>query len=75
MDLHIKGFRNMGYQITEGHGLMEGKAIAAGGHETMLDVPSVGATENIMMAASMTRERPLSEMRRVSRKLSICKTF
>jgi UDP-N-acetylglucosamine 1-carboxyvinyltransferase len=54
MDLHIKGFRNMGYQITEGHGVMEGKAIAARGHETMLDVPSVGATENIMMAASMT---------------------
>ncbi len=54
MDLHLKGFRNMGYQITEEHGLMIGTAIAAQGKEIMLDVPSVGATENIMMAAAMT---------------------
>lgn len=54
MDLHIKGFRNMGYQIIEGHGLIEGKAVTAVGREIMLDIPSVGATENIMMAASMT---------------------
>lgn len=55
MDLHIKGFRSMGYQISEEHGLMIGKAIAAQGKEVMLDIPSVGATENIMMAAAMTR--------------------
>lgn len=54
MDLHIKGFRNMGYEITEEHGLMVGRAICRSGKETMLDVPSVGATENIMMAAAMT---------------------
>lgn len=54
MDLHLKGFRNMGYEITEEHGLMVGKAVCASGKETMLDVPSVGATENIMMAAAMT---------------------
>ncbi len=54
MDLHIKGFRHMGYQIAEDHGLMIGKADSAQGKEVMLDVPSVGATENIMMAAAMT---------------------
>ncbi len=54
MDLHVKGFRNMGYQITEEYGLMIGQAVAAQGREVMLDVPSVGATENIMMAAAMT---------------------
>lgn len=54
MDLHIKGFRHMGYQITEEYGLMIGKADSAQGKEVMLDVPSVGATENIMMAAAMT---------------------
>ncbi len=54
MDLHLKGFRNIGYQITEEHGLMVGKAASAQGKEIMLDVPSVGATENIMMAAAMT---------------------
>jgi len=54
MDLHIKGFKSMGYEITEEHGSMVGKAVSIAGKETMLDVPSVGATENIMMAASMT---------------------
>ncbi|PKM77639.1 MAG: UDP-N-acetylglucosamine 1-carboxyvinyltransferase [Firmicutes bacterium HGW-Firmicutes-15] len=54
MDLHIKGFKSMGYEITEEHGLMAGRAVSIAGKETMLDVPSVGATENIMMAASMT---------------------
>lgn len=54
MDLHLKGFRNLGYDITEEYGLMIGKADKEQGAETMLDVPSVGATENIMMAAAMT---------------------
>lgn len=54
MDLHIKGFKSMGYEITEEHGAMVGRAVSIAGKETMLDVPSVGATENIMMAASMT---------------------
>jgi UDP-N-acetylglucosamine 1-carboxyvinyltransferase len=54
MDLHIKGFKSMGYEITEEHGSMVGRAVSIAGKETMLDVPSVGATENIMMAASMT---------------------
>ncbi|MDD4802025.1 MAG: UDP-N-acetylglucosamine 1-carboxyvinyltransferase [Syntrophomonas sp.] len=54
MDLHIKGFKNLGFEITEEHGSMVGKAVMIAGKETMLDVPSVGATENIMMAAAMT---------------------
>ncbi|NMC26728.1 MAG: UDP-N-acetylglucosamine 1-carboxyvinyltransferase, partial [Syntrophomonadaceae bacterium] len=56
MDLHIKGFRALGYEIKEEHGLLEGKAVMSprAQQETMLDVPSVGATENIMMAAAMT---------------------
>jgi len=56
MDLHIKGFRSLGYEIKEEHGLLEGKAVVSPRlqQETMLDVPSVGATENIMMAAAMT---------------------
>ncbi len=56
MDLHIKGFRSLGYEIKEEHGLLEGKAVMSprAQQETMLDVPSVGATENIMMAAALT---------------------
>lgn len=54
MDLHIKGFKSLGYEMTDGHGFLEGKASAPGGKEVLLDFPSVGATENIMMAASLT---------------------
>ncbi|CFX63146.1 UDP-N-acetylglucosamine 1-carboxyvinyltransferase [Syntrophomonas zehnderi OL-4] len=54
MDLHIKGFNSLGYDITEGFGYMYGKEVSARGKEIMLDVPSVGATENIMMAAALT---------------------
>lgn len=54
MDLHLKGFRNLGYEIDEEFGFMEGKAGKLAGSEILLDFPSVGATENIMMAASLT---------------------
>ncbi|MGE5390582.1 MAG: UDP-N-acetylglucosamine 1-carboxyvinyltransferase [Deltaproteobacteria bacterium] len=54
MDLHLKGFRNLGYEIDEEYGFMEGKAGKLAGNEILLDFPSVGATENIMMAASLT---------------------
>lgn len=54
MDLHIKGFKGLGYEISEGSGYLLGKAKHAQGKEIMLDVPSVGATENIMMAAVLT---------------------
>ncbi len=55
MDLHLKGFRSLGYDIQEEYGYMEGKAKKVEGKEILLDFPSVGATENIMMTASLTR--------------------
>ncbi|HCF51268.1 MAG TPA: UDP-N-acetylglucosamine 1-carboxyvinyltransferase [Syntrophomonas sp.] len=54
MDLHLKGFRALGYHITDECGVMFGEAESLGGQETLLDFPSVGATENIMMAAALT---------------------
>ncbi len=54
MDLHLKGFRALGYNIADQCGVMCGKAENLGGQETLLDFPSVGATENIMMAAALT---------------------
>ncbi len=54
MDLHIKGFKSLGYEISEGNGFLEGKGGAAGS-EILLDTPSVGATENIIMAAVMAK--------------------
>lgn len=55
MDLHLKGFRTLGYEISEEYGFMEGiGSSCVSGKEILLDFPSVGATENIMMAATLT---------------------
>ncbi|NJD04766.1 MAG: UDP-N-acetylglucosamine 1-carboxyvinyltransferase [Ruminiclostridium sp.] len=54
VDLHLKGFMAMGANITQGHGYIE--AASRGrlkGGKIYLDFPSVGATENIMMAAAI----------------------
>ncbi|MDD3267810.1 MAG: UDP-N-acetylglucosamine 1-carboxyvinyltransferase [Syntrophomonadaceae bacterium] len=54
MDLHLKGFRNLGYELVEEYGFMEGNGHSINGKEILLDFPSVGATENIIMAAALT---------------------
>lgn len=51
IDLHLKGFQALGAQINEGHGYVEAIADKLVGNNVYLDFPSVGATENIMMAA------------------------
>lgn len=51
MDLHLKGFQIMGFTIKEEFGFMEGLGSSLGSQEILLDFPSVGATENLMMAA------------------------
>lgn len=50
IDLHLKGLRSLGVKITEKHGFIDcdGKHMKSG--FVHLDFPSVGATENIMMA-------------------------
>ncbi len=54
IDLHLKGFEALGAQISIGHGYIEAKAPnGLKGARIYLDFPSVGATENILMAASM----------------------
>lgn len=53
VDLHLKGFRDLGYYITEEYGFMEGRGIPRPGTEILLDFPSVGATENLIMAAAL----------------------
>jgi len=51
MDIHIKGFRELGYRVTEAYGYIEGYAAEYPHCDIVLDFPSVGATENLMMAA------------------------
>ncbi len=51
IDLHLKGFRALGANIDVDHGYVEAFADKLIGDRIYLDFPSVGATENIMMAA------------------------
>lgn len=53
IDLHIKGFRAMGAKVDIVHGLVVAEAQNLVGTHIYLDKVSVGATINIMMAASM----------------------
>jgi len=53
IDLHLKGFKELGASIENGHGYIEIKADKLKGAKIYLDFPSVGATENLMMAACM----------------------
>jgi UDP-N-acetylglucosamine 1-carboxyvinyltransferase len=51
MDLHLKGMSAMGFEVELEHGFINAKARNPRGAQIYLDFPSVGATENIMMAA------------------------
>ena len=53
IDLHLKGFSLMGASITLGHGYIEAYAERLKGETIYLDFPSVGATENLMMAGCL----------------------
>lgn len=52
---HLKGLEHLGVRICEKHGYIEADAKELRGAEIHLDFPSVGATENIMMAAVLAR--------------------
>lgn len=53
VDLHLKGLQAMGARISIGSGYVELTARCLEGTAVYLDYPSVGATENIMMAAAL----------------------
>lgn len=53
IDLHLKGLIAMGAEMKQEHGYVEIWANKLMGARIYLDFPSVGATENIMMAASL----------------------
>lgn len=55
VDLHLKGFEALGATITQSHGYIEAKADQLVGANIYLDFPSVGATQNIMMAATLAK--------------------
>lgn len=51
VDLHLTGLKRLGVDISESCGYILCKCDKLCGNEIMLDCPSVGATENIMLAA------------------------
>ena len=54
IDLHLKGFERLGAKINIGHGYVEGTVEGRlKGANIYIDFPSVGATENLIMAATL----------------------
>lgn len=53
IDLHLKGLEAMGAEIKQTAGFIEAKADQLHGAHIYMDFPSVGATQNIMMAATL----------------------
>lgn len=61
IDLHLKGFEALGATITRADGYVEAHADKLIGTKIYLDFPSVGATENIMMAAVLAEGTTILE--------------
>ncbi|MCY0901896.1 MAG: UDP-N-acetylglucosamine 1-carboxyvinyltransferase, partial [Firmicutes bacterium] len=55
IDLHEKGIATLGATLIDRHGFIECQATRLSGASIFLDLPSVGATENLMMAACLAQ--------------------
>ncbi|MDK2847854.1 MAG: UDP-N-acetylglucosamine 1-carboxyvinyltransferase [Desulfuromonadales bacterium] len=55
INLHLKGLEAMGARIDLDHGYVEARAKRLHGANIYFDVPTVGGTENLLMAASLAR--------------------
>ncbi|MBE5859970.1 MAG: UDP-N-acetylglucosamine 1-carboxyvinyltransferase [Butyrivibrio sp.] len=61
IDQHIKGFSALGATVTIEHGMINAFADSLNASHIYLDIASVGATINIMMAASMAEGKTIIE--------------
>lgn len=61
IDLHLKGFEALGAEIVMENGYIDAKADKLKGNSIYLDFPSVGATENILMAATLAEGQTIIE--------------
>ena len=55
IDMHLKGLEELGATFTTSHGYIEGRADGLTGTRVLLEFPSVGATENLLMAAVLAK--------------------
>lgn len=61
IDIHLRGLERMGAKFTTEHGYVEGLCDRLKGVNTLLEFPSVGATENILMASVLAEGRSVIE--------------
>lgn len=61
IDLHLKGFKNLNVNINSYKGYIQAETEHIVGNHIYLDFPSVGATENIMMAACRAKGQTVIE--------------
>ncbi|MCP3939205.1 MAG: UDP-N-acetylglucosamine 1-carboxyvinyltransferase [Actinomycetia bacterium] len=55
IDMHLDALRHLGAEFDTRHGNIEGRADQLLGTEVLLEYPSVGATENLLMAAVLAK--------------------
>ena len=55
IDMHLRGLEELGATFTTSHGYIEGRVDHLEGTTVLLPYPSVGATENLLMAAVLAR--------------------
>ncbi len=61
IDLHLKGFKYLGAEIKSESGYVNARAEKLTGNYIYLDFPSVGATENIIMASALAEGETILE--------------
>jgi UDP-N-acetylglucosamine 1-carboxyvinyltransferase len=61
IDLHVSALESLGATFANEHGNIEARADLLRGTEVLLEFPSVGATENLMMAAVLAKGRTIIE--------------
>lgn len=62
IDLHLRGLAQLGVEITSGHGYIDASApYGMHGAHIILDFPSVGATENLLMAGAAAQGTTIIE--------------
>src|SRR4051812_29956413 len=55
IDMHLRGLEQLGASFTVAHGYIDGRADVLRGANILLDYPSVGATENALMASVLAK--------------------
>lgn len=61
IDLHLKGLEQLGVRFRSRHGYLEASTSGLQGARVTLEFPSVGATENLLMAAVRAEGRTVIE--------------